>query len=97
LCCVAGIGFANENGIMAKQPPDAPDKAGVESFSKKEDSTRHGFDPQPASGKAGGASGREEGELNALESNLGEPSESKQKSLGRMKSPRRDPSEETKE
>ena len=70
---------------MAKQPPDAPNKAGVESFSKKEDGTRHGFDPDPASTKTAGAYGREDGELNALESNVGEPSESKQKSLGRMK------------
>jgi hypothetical protein len=73
---------------MAKQPPDAPNKAGVESFSKKEDGTRHGFDPDPASSKAGGAHGREEGELNALESNVGEPSESKQKALGRMNTSR---------
>jgi len=73
---------------MAKQPPDAPDKAGVESFAKKEDSTRHGFDPDPASSKTAGAYGREEGELNALESDVGEPSESKQKALGRMKTSR---------
>ena len=72
---------------MAKRPPDAPKKAGVESFSKKEDSTRHGFDPDPASSKIAGAYGREEGELNALESDVGEPSESKQKSLGRMNRP----------
>lgn len=72
---------------MAKTPPDAPNKAGVESFSKKEDSTRHGFDPDPASSKTAGAHGREDGELNALESDVGEPSESKQKSLDRMKGP----------
>ena len=72
---------------MAKLPPDAPDKAGVESFSKKEDGTRHGFDPHPGSSKTAGAHGREDGELNALESNVGEPSESKQKSLDRMKTP----------
>jgi hypothetical protein len=92
-----GIGFANENGIMAKQPPDAPNKAGVHSFAEKEDTTRHGFDPHPGSSKAGGASGREEGELNALESNLGEPSESRQKSLGRMKSPQEGEASESEE
>ena len=80
---------------MAKEPGDAPEKAGVTSLSQKMDSSRHDFEPHPGSSKTAGASGREEGELNALESQLGEPSESKQKSLGRMKRPQDvDPSPE---
>lgn len=72
---------------MAKEPGDAPDKAGVRSLSQKMDSSRHDFEQHPASGKRAGAFGREEGELNALESDLGEPSTSKQRSLERMKGP----------
>ena len=72
---------------MAKEPGDAPNKAGVRSLSQKMDNARHDFEQHPGSSKTAGAHGREDGELNALESNLGEPSESKQNALGRMKSP----------
>lgn len=44
---------------MAKHTEDAPAKAGVESLSKKEDNTRHGFDPDPAAAKTAGAFGKE--------------------------------------
>lgn len=37
-------------------------KAGVTSTSKKLGNSRHGFDPHPASRKAGGAFGQEKGE-----------------------------------
>jgi len=36
-----------------------PSKAGVKSLSKKLDSSRHGFDPEPAANPVAGAHGKE--------------------------------------
>ena len=41
--------------------PHSSNKAGLKSLGKKMDNSRHGFDPQPAAGKAAGAFGEERG------------------------------------
>ena len=47
---------------MAKTPArQTSNKAGLRSLGKKMDNSRHGFDPQPAARKAGGAFGAERG------------------------------------
>lgn len=48
---------------MAKDTdtPQTSNKAGVRSSAEKADSSRHGFDPHPASREKGGAFGEEDG------------------------------------
>lgn len=48
---------------MAKETdtPQTSNKAGVKSSAKKEDSSRHGFDTQPATRHQDGAFGEEDG------------------------------------
>ena len=64
-------------------------KTGMKSLAKKMDSSRHGFDRQPASSKTAGAFGHEERMRNsAHESSSGTTRRGKVASLDRMKQKR---------
>lgn len=63
-------------------------KTGVKSLSKKMDSSRHGFDSQPASHKTDGAFGKEEMRGAVTDSTRGTTRPGKKEALGRMRNKR---------
>ena len=60
-------------------------KTGVKSLSKKMESSRHGFDRQPASQKTAGAFGKEDVRGAVTDPTSGTTRKSKREALGRMK------------
>ena len=72
---------------MANRSPggEVTSKTGVKSLSKKMDSSRHGFDRQPASQKTDGAFGKEEVRGAVTDSTSGTTRRSKKEALGRMR------------
>ena len=56
----AGIDFAALVRMANATNRQTSNKAGVRSLAKKQDSTRHGFRPEPAARKVAGASGHED-------------------------------------